>query len=162
MRLRCPLAACFVAVAVVQLHAEHIAPTAPADRATEYEANLRTFLKQGRFNYFGELKGRWEDSNQQFRYRSLTLGPYYRAYKNLKVGAFYRLQQGARHDDDWVLSAPPRRDVWGTGGTRARGASTSSSWTAPPASSSISSQAKTGWRRRRPATTSTPSTASIP
>jgi hypothetical protein len=56
-----------------------------------------------------ELDGRFEDSNLEFRYRSLTAGAYFRLLKNLKAGAFYRLQQGARHDDDWI---EPSVGVW--------------------------------------------------
>jgi hypothetical protein len=35
-------------------------------------------------------------------YNGITAGAYYRLLRNLKVGAFYRLQIGARHDEDWI------------------------------------------------------------
>ena len=90
----------------------------------EFETNLRLFLKiQSELKVLTEFKGRMEikEDNQvgdqlgpiegmvykdrkkelEFRYRSFMLGPYYRLFKNLHLGAFYKLQQGARHDDDW-------------------------------------------------------------
>jgi len=33
---------------------------------------------------------------------SITVGAYVRPVRNLKIGAFYRLQSGVRHDDDWI------------------------------------------------------------
>ena len=59
-------------------------------------------LNIGSFNPFLEILARLEDTNLEFRYRSLTLGSYYRIHRNIKLGLFYRLQQGARHDDDWI------------------------------------------------------------
>lgn len=59
---------------------------------------------------------RWEDEPTQFRYRSLTAGSYYRLSKHIKVGAFYRLQMGALHDDDWVFIDPG----WNWDDTRGR------------------------------------------
>lgn len=69
---------------------------------TELEGNARIFLKKDKINGMAEFKGRWQGKEHEFRYRSLTLGPYYRLFKNLKVGAFYRIQAGARHEDDWL------------------------------------------------------------
>ena len=72
----------------------------------EYETNARTFLRHGDYVGMLELRGRWEGENQEFRYRSITAGGYYRLYKQplhtLKLGAFYRRQQGVRHEDDWI------------------------------------------------------------
>ncbi len=53
---------------------------------------------------FVELEGRLQGSPQQFRYGALTMGSYFRVLKNLKVGVFWKLQQGVRHDDDWIAS----------------------------------------------------------
>ncbi len=86
--------------------ASHAAP--PAESVSEYESNLRFFYKTGQFQWAAEARARWEYANL-LPYRDLTLGPYYRLHKNLKVGAFYRIQQGARHDDDWV---EPRKGEW--------------------------------------------------
>jgi len=35
------------------------------------------------------------------RYKSFTLGPYFKFFKHLKFGVFYRGQLGSLHDDDW-------------------------------------------------------------
>ena len=78
----------------------------PPDRVLEMENYIRVFLKYGSYTPTLSLEGRWEDENLQFRYRAITLGGYYRATKHLKVGAFYRLQQGARHDDNWINLDP--------------------------------------------------------
>jgi hypothetical protein len=83
------------------------------------ELGSRTALLMdvGRFDPLVELEGRFEDGNLDFGYRSLTAGTYYRLLKNLKVGAFYRIQQGARHDDDWI---EPSVGVWEWVDSRAR------------------------------------------
>jgi hypothetical protein len=47
-----------------------------------------------------------QDASRELRYRALTLGGYWRLHRNLKLGAFYRLQFGVRHDDDWVALNP--------------------------------------------------------
>jgi hypothetical protein len=81
--------------------AEHVPPT--PDGIAEFEAVSRLFLRAEEWNPMIEVAGRFEDEDTEFRYRSLTAGTYYRIHRNVKVGAFYRLQFGARHDDDWVL-----------------------------------------------------------
>lgn len=69
----------------------------------EGEYNIRVFMKKDDFNLMGETDGRFEGSNKDFRYHSVTIGPYYRLHRNLKLGAFYKLQRGVWHDDDWIL-----------------------------------------------------------
>ncbi len=68
----------------------------------EYETNARVFVKKDKVTGMAEARGRWQDAKQSFRYRALTLGPYVRLFKNLRVGGFYRAQAGARHDADWI------------------------------------------------------------
>lgn len=75
----------------------------------EFEGRTSLLLDLGRFDPLIELDGRLEDTELEFRYRSLTAGAYLRLHKNLKVGAFYRVQQGVRHDDDWI---EPTVDWW--------------------------------------------------
>ena len=84
------------------LLADHI-PVAP-EGVLEFEGRVAAFLKINDFQPLAELKARLEDEERELRYMSLTLGSYYRLHENLKVGAFYRLQRGKRHDDDWVLT----------------------------------------------------------
>lgn len=83
------------------LQAEHV-PTSPTG-GLEVEGFARLFLEAGDFDLFGEALGRWgTDSAVDLPYRSLTLGSYYRVHENVKVGAFYRMQASALHDDDWI------------------------------------------------------------
>lgn len=77
------------------------APAVPRGRTAEYEASARLSGRAGRFEPLADLAGRWQFEGQR-PYRALMLGSYARAHKNLKLGIFYRLQNGARHDDDWV------------------------------------------------------------
>jgi len=93
--------------AVTPVFANHI-PVAP-DGVVELETHGRLFVDLDKLDPFVEVAGRWEDKDFQFRYRAVTLGAYYRVLDNLKVGAFYRLQAGARHDDDWI---EPQVGVW--------------------------------------------------
>jgi hypothetical protein len=72
----------------------------------DYELDLRVFLRHNRWMPMAEFKGLWEYDPNQFSYRALTLGTYYRVSKNVKVGGFYRLQMGARHDNDWINLNP--------------------------------------------------------
>jgi hypothetical protein len=84
----------------------------------ELEDFARVFVQAQQFEPYAELLGRFEDTDFQFRYRSLTLGSYYRVLPNLKVGLFYRLQAGARHNDDWIEMPTP--SGWGWRDTRGR------------------------------------------
>lgn len=76
-------------------------PAVPRGRTAEYEASARLSLRSGRLEPLADLTGRWQFESQR-PYRALMLGSYARVHRNLKLGAFYRLQNGARHDDDWV------------------------------------------------------------
>ena len=94
------------------LYAEHV----PAARSGEVDYQLRLYASKdmGDFEPTAELLGRVEEG--EYRYTSATLGGYYRVLENLKLGAFYRLQFGARHDDDWLDTNPG----WAWDDTRAR------------------------------------------
>ncbi|HUX12328.1 MAG TPA: hypothetical protein VMW87_04830, partial [Spirochaetia bacterium] len=84
----------------------------------ELESFGRFFYQVQNFQPYAEVLGRFEDTSFEFRYRSLTLGSYYRPIPNLKVGLFYRLQAGARHNDDWIEMPTP--SGWGWRDTRGR------------------------------------------
>lgn len=101
------IAAIVMVVAAVLAPADHI-PVASGG-FFEFESRTSLLIDLGRFDPLVELEGRFEDTNLEFRYRSLTAGAYIRILKNLKAGAFYRIQQGVRHDDDWI---EPSLDVW--------------------------------------------------
>lgn len=74
-------------------------------RPLEYEAVARAFTKAGPLEPGVEYLQRWQYDGGR-RFQSLQLGGYSRVAKNLKLGAFWRLQGGARHDDDWVRNGP--------------------------------------------------------
>jgi hypothetical protein len=99
--------AAFAAVAPSPVQADHIPE--PPDGVVEYEGRVAALLSVGDFDPVVELRARIEDDPSELRYRALTLGSYYRAHANVKVGAFVRVQQGARHDDDWI---EPSAGVW--------------------------------------------------
>ena len=100
-------------------HADHHVPEAASGTATsivELDGRVALMLTIERFNPLLEIHARLEDRDLEFRYRSLTLGSYYRIHSNIKLGLFYRLQQGARHDDDWINLNPG----WAWADTRER------------------------------------------
>jgi len=68
----------------------------------DYQARIALLTDLGDWNTHFDIEGRMEDAGREFRYRSMTAGAFWRAHRNLKVGALYRLQAGARHDDDWL------------------------------------------------------------
>lgn len=86
-------------VAGVGATSEHV-PSAP-NSAVDVATHLRAFWRVDRWNPMVGLEVRSEDGFTDL-YRSFTAGSYYRIHRNLKVGAFYRLQQATRHDDDWI------------------------------------------------------------
>jgi hypothetical protein len=101
MNTRVLLIAAIVTVLVTfGVPAEHI--PAASGGVVEFESRTSLLMDLGRFDPLVELEGRFEDTDLEFRYRSITAGTYLRLLKNLKAGAFYRIQQGARHDDDWI------------------------------------------------------------
>ncbi|UPT74333.1 MAG: hypothetical protein M0D55_00860 [Elusimicrobiota bacterium] len=89
-------------------------PSVPRGRVAEYEAAARVFARAGRLEPLVELHERWQFEALR-PYQSMTLGSYGRAHRNLKLGAFYRVQKGARHDDDWTNDAAGRWDWRATG-----------------------------------------------
>ena len=105
---------CFLAVLIVPVQAEHL----PEIRATGFEIHThsRLFAHHGDLSGMVEYAGRFEDQDLELRYQSLTLGGYYRVHRNVKAGAFYRLQVGAHHDDDWVVTTYPQWDWRDTSG----------------------------------------------
>ncbi len=89
----------------------------PPDGVVEYEGRVAALLSYGKLDPMIDLRARIEDEDHELRYRALTLGSYYRLHPNVKAGAFVRVQQGARHDDDWIEPSP---GVWQWDDTRDR------------------------------------------
>ena len=106
--------AILLSVSAAMAPAEH---TPSSSGLVELRSRTALLMDLGRFDPLIEVEGRFEDADLEFRYRSLTAGTYFRVLKNLKAGAFYRIQQGARHDDDWI---EPSVGVWEWVDSRAR------------------------------------------
>ena len=70
--------------------------------AFEIHTHGRLFFALENLSFMLEYVGRFEEADMEFRYQSFALGGYYRLHPNIKLGAFYKLQLNARHDDDWV------------------------------------------------------------
>ena len=98
------LVALMFVVACSAASADHIPATLGG--VVEFHGRVAVIGDIGDFDPMIELEVRVEDEDHELRYRSLTAGTYYRVLDNLKVGAFYRLQAGARHIDDWVDTSP--------------------------------------------------------
>ncbi|MGA2478957.1 MAG: hypothetical protein ABSG63_09455 [Spirochaetia bacterium] len=112
------LMAAFLLAAAAAAVADHI--PVPPDGALTFQARTALIANFGNADLVAELLGGQESVNQALQFHeSLTLGGYYRVLKNLKLGAFYRLQAGVHHDDDWVTNAsPPPGFVWQDTSTR--------------------------------------------
>ncbi len=67
---------------------------------------LLLVVTAGKWNPYVEIKGVYHGAEREFRYNSLSAGSYFKAAPWLKVGAFYRLQGGARHIEDWIVALP--------------------------------------------------------
>lgn len=77
------------------------APSVSKGRLPEYEASARVIGRTWKLEPLADLTERWQFAGQR-PYRALMLGTYGRLHPNLKLGLFYRVQHGARHDDDWI------------------------------------------------------------
>ena len=80
--------------------------------SVDLEGRIAMMATAGKWNPYVEVRGVYHGSEGAFRYNSYTVGSYYRAAPWLKVGAFYRLQGGARHLEDWIVVATPESQSW--------------------------------------------------
>jgi len=76
------------------------------------EGRLAMMMSAGKWNPYFEVRGVYHGADSQFRYNSWSVGTYYRVVPWLKLGAFYRLQGGARHLDDWIVEVSPDNQYW--------------------------------------------------
>lgn len=83
---------------------DHI-PT-ESDTAMNIQGRVAVIGNVNNWNPYLEVSGRLHTSTLEIDYGHLLAGSYYRVHKNIKVGAFYMLQTGVRHDDDWVSLNP--------------------------------------------------------
>jgi hypothetical protein len=83
----------------------------PPEGIVELQGRTQLIANIGDVDLMVEGLGRSEHVDTALQsLESLTVGGYYRLLKNMKIGAFYRLQAGAHHDSDWAhipISAPP-------------------------------------------------------
>ena len=105
-----------VSLLVLLSAAGALAQHAPGDGAPYVDPGVdllghaRLFLDFGDLDTMFEYVGRYDadqrlyDNQSSSLYNSVTAGAYYRILPNLKAGLFYRMQLGARHDNDWVDS----------------------------------------------------------
>jgi hypothetical protein len=86
-------------------------PQAPHGRPLEYEADENFIANEGLFSPVVETSERWQYVHQ-LPYKDVMVGSYARVDRCLKVGAFYELQYGARHNDDWAQAIPGGAFGW--------------------------------------------------
>jgi hypothetical protein len=94
------LAASCILLAALPAAASHV-PVLPGG-PVEGQGRVQLTAELGRLDPMLEAQGLLENLADGRWYRALTLGGYYRLHRNLKAGAFYRLQWGALHNDDWI------------------------------------------------------------
>jgi len=84
-----------------------------SESSVDLEGRTAIMATIGKWNPYLELKEQYHGDDNQFRYTSLSAGTYFKLTDWLKLGAFYRLQSGARHLEDWQFEAgPPDRQWW--------------------------------------------------
>lgn len=86
------------------LAAEHVPVTPPFTVLGHVRSLL--LLDGASLDGLAEVEGTWQVDGMTLGERAVTLGGYWRPVPNLKLGAFWRLQAGVRHDDDWIDLAP--------------------------------------------------------
>lgn len=69
----------------------------------ELSGHARLFYDLGDLDGLLEYLGRWDTDRSAYA-QGVRLGAYYRVHDNVKLGAFYRLGFGERHDEDWIES----------------------------------------------------------
>lgn len=72
----------------------------------DLEGRAAMMATAGKWNPYIEFKGVFDSTGARSPYTSLSAGTYFRAAPWLKVGAFYRLQGGARYVEDWIVALP--------------------------------------------------------
>ena len=100
--------------------AQAFVPVAPKG-LVEFQGRTQVIANIGAVDLLLEGLGRTEYVDPTLQsFESLTLGGYYRLLKNLKIGAFYRLQAGDHHDDDWTHKVVTSGIAWGWKDTNTR------------------------------------------
>lgn len=93
---------------VYAIYANHMPPSFSGQ--TEFNATVRAFYLHKRFDHNVTYSQSTIDNEQPSETGSnrsekhLRIGTYYRAFKYLKLGAFYDLQNSMLHQNDWIRS----------------------------------------------------------
>lgn len=85
-------------------------PQFSGGRRPDYEADEILTARTGVLEPLVDASQRWQYKGE-LPYKDVLVGSYVRAEEHLKLGAFYRLQYGARHNDDWSQATPS--SPWG-------------------------------------------------
>ena len=72
----------------------------------DYQGRLTVIADMKNSDPYLEVLGRFDSEASRMGYRHIMVGSYYRIHRNLKLGAFYLLQSGVLHDDDWLFLNP--------------------------------------------------------
>lgn len=84
-----------------------------SEASIDLEGRTALMATAGKWNPYIELKGQYFGLEKKFHYTSLTGGSYFKLTDWLKLGAFYKMQIGARHLDDWKFDkGPPDKQWW--------------------------------------------------
>src|SRR5271157_4084679 len=79
----------------------------------DLQSRAQLVANVGSWDVLAELLGRTAGLDTPLHtFESVTVGGYYRVIPNLKVGARYRVQAGARHDNDVVANAATQQGEW--------------------------------------------------
>ncbi|MGD0726569.1 MAG: hypothetical protein ABSB63_13505 [Spirochaetia bacterium] len=110
----------FLALVSAGAFAQAYVPVAPKG-LVEFQGRTQVIANVGAWDLLLEGLGRTEYVDPTLQsFESLTLGGYYRLLKNFKIGAFYRLQAGAHHDDDWTHQVVTSGSAWDWNDTNTR------------------------------------------
>ncbi len=89
----------------------HTPPFGNGDIDLQSRAQLVASI--GSWDVLAELLGRTAGLDTPLHtFESVSVGGYYRVIPNLKVGALYRVQAGARHDNDVIANPVTQQGEW--------------------------------------------------
>jgi len=71
-----------------------------------YQLRSVLMVDYGRLDPYMEFKLGVDGEKGEIDSLDLMAGAYYRIHNNLKLGAFYQVETGAVHDDDWIFLNP--------------------------------------------------------
>ena len=91
-------------IAILPVYAVHAPDT--SDLGINIQGRFTVIADINNWNPYLEVLGRIDSNLTQINYRHILTGSYYRIQRNIKIGAFYLLQTGNRHDNDWTFLNP--------------------------------------------------------